>query len=215
MDWFKRNMIAVGMVCFMALQPAMADDYGAVRDEQTFRKELVRKTSAVTSIQAKFVQEKYLSVFSSTVKSEGLFWWQKSNKICLDYRTPVKYRIVIAGDRIKTVSGGKSTVISTKGNPMMDQMSQLIASCMTGNLAAMGAGFSTLVQESAKDYRITITPVDKSVKNYIARMEIHLDKSDLSVNRLVMYENEADYTAYIFSDKKFNETIPAQVFDVR
>ena len=98
---------------------------------------------------------------------------------------------------------------------MMDQMSALITSCMTGNLNAMGAGFKTSVQESAADYRITITPQSQSVRNYIARMEIYLDKKDLSVNRLVMYENGTDYTGYVFTDKKFNETIPASVFDVR
>ena len=186
-----------------------------MKDEQAFRRELMVKTSAVTSIQASFVQEKFLSVFSSTVKSEGKFYWEKEDKICLDYRTPAKYRITIAGDKIKTVTNGKATVLSAKGNPMMDQMSALITSCMTGNLNAMGAGFKTSVQESAADYRITITPQSQSVRNYIARMEIYLDKKDLSVNRLVMYENGTDYTGYVFTDKKFNETIPASVFDMR
>ena len=122
--------------------------YGPVKDEQAFRKELMTRTSAVTSIQTKFIQEKFLSVFSRIVKSEGRFYWQKPNSICLDYQTPAKYRITIAGDRIKTVSNGKANVISAKGNPMMDQMSSLIAACMTGNLSAMGSGFKTVVLES-------------------------------------------------------------------
>ena len=211
----KRSVILAAIVSVVCVIPLRAGDYGAVKDEQAFRKELMVKTSAVTSIQASFVQEKFLSVFSSTVKSEGKFYWEKEDKICLDYRTPAKYRITIAGDKIKTVTNGKATVLSAKGNPMMDQMSALITSCMTGNLNAMGAGFKTLVQESAADYRITITPQSQSVRNYIARMEIYLDKKDLSVNRLVMYENGTDYTGYVFTDKKFNETIPASVFDVR
>lgn len=211
----KRSVILAAIVSVMCVIPLRAGDYGAVKDEQAFRRELMVKTSAVTSIQASFVQEKFLSVFSSTVKSEGKFYWEKEDKICLDYRTPAKYRINIAGDKIKTVTNGKATVLSAKGNPMMDQMSALITSCMTGNLNAMGAGFKTSVQESAADYRITITPQSQSVRNYIARMEIYLDKKDLSVNRLVMYENVTDYTGYVFTDKKFNETIPASVFDVR
>lgn len=211
----KRSVILAALVSVMCVIPLRAGDYGAVKDEQAFRRELMVKTSAVTSIQASFVQEKFLSVFSSTVKSEGKFYWQKEDKICLDYKTPAKYSITIAGDKIKTVTNGKATVLSAKGNPMMDQMSSLITSCMTGNLSAMGAGFKTLVQESAVDYRITITPQSQSVKNYIARMEIYLDKKDLSVNRLVMYENDTDYTGYVFTDKKFNETIPASVFDMR
>ena len=58
-------------------------------------------------------------------------------------------------------------------------------------------------------------PQDPMVKNYISKMEIYLDKKDLSVNRLVMFENGTDYTGYVFSKKKFNETIPASVFDMR
>lgn len=135
----KRSVILAALVSVMCVIPLRAGDYGAVKDEQAFRRELMVKTSAVTSIQASFVQEKFLSVFSSTVKSEGKFYWEKEDKICLDYRTPAKYRITIACDKIKTVTNGKATVLSAKGNPMMDQMSALITSCMTGNLNAMGA----------------------------------------------------------------------------
>lgn len=98
---------------------------------------------------------------------------------------------------------------------MMDQMSSLIAACMTGNLSAMGSGFKTVVMESKSDFLITITPQSQTVRNYIFKMEIYLDKKDYSVNRLVMYENETDYTGYVFSEKKFNETIHSAVFDVR
>ena len=212
-----RKIAIILLSCLMAVTSMRAGNnagYGPVKDEQAFRKELMSSTSAVTSIQTRFIQEKFLSVFSRIVKSEGRFYWQKPNSICLDYQTPAKYRITIAGDRIKTVSNGKANVISAKGNPMMDQMSSLIAACMTGNLSAMGSGFKTVVMESKSDFLITITPQSQTVRNYIFKMEIYLDKKDYSVNRLVMYENETDYTGYVFSEKKFNETIPAAVFDV-
>ena len=80
----KRSVILAAVVSVMCVIPLRAGDYGAVKDEQAFRRELMVKTSAVTSIQASFVQEKFLSVFSSTVKSEGKFYWEKEDKICLD-----------------------------------------------------------------------------------------------------------------------------------
>ena len=73
----KRSVILAALVSVMCVIPLRAGDYGAVKDEQAFRRELMVKTSAVTSIQASFVQEKFLSVFSSTVKSEGKFYWEK------------------------------------------------------------------------------------------------------------------------------------------
>ena len=149
------------------------------------------------------------------MKSDGNFYWEKNDKICLDYQSPVKYKIVINGDKLKTVNSGKSSVISTKGNPMMDQMSSLISACMTGNINQMGSGFKVKIEESASDYRLTIEPQAKEVQNYIAKMEIFLSRKDMSVSRLIMHENAEDYTGYVFTDNKFNEKIPASVFDVR
>ena len=139
----KRSVILAALVSVMCVIPLRAGDYGAVKDEQAFRRELMVKTSAVTSIQAAFVQEKFLSVFSSTVKSEGKFYWEKEDKICLDYRTPAKYRITIAGDKIKTVTNGRATVRSAKGNPMME------LHCADGDLS----GQERFVCEPARDVR--------------------------------------------------------------
>lgn len=46
-------------------------------------------------------------------------------------------------------------------------------------------------------------------------MVILLNRKDLSVNRLTMYENASDYTMYDFTDKKFNAAIPQTVFNMR
>lgn len=204
-----------GTMSGMASEQGTAAGYKAVADMAAFRKELASKTSALTTIQAKFVQTKYLSVFSREMKSEGRFYWQKTDMICLDYRTPVAYEIVINGDKIKTVNAGKSSVIDTKGNPMMDQMSALITSCMTGDLSKLGTDFAVNVEESSADYRLTIVPKSKTVRAYIDKMVILLNRKDLSVNRLTMYENASDYTMYDFTDKKFNAAIPQTVFNMR
>ena len=154
-------------------------------------------------------------MFSKTVKSEGCFFWQSPDKICLDYSSPTKYKIVINGDKLKTETGGRSSVVSAKGNPMMDQMSNLISACMTGNLDALGSDFRYEVRESASQYLVTIEPVSQMVKKYIVKMEIRLDRRDMSVVKLVMFENATDYTSYTFTEKKFNETIPSAVFSIR
>ena len=204
-----------GTMSGMASEQGTAAGYKAVADMEAFRMELMSKTSALTTIQAKFVQTKFLSVFSREMKSEGRFYWQKTDKICLDYHTPVAYEIVINGDKIKTVNAGKASVIDTKGSPMMDQMSALITSCMTGDLTRLGSDFAVTIEESAADYRLTIVPKSKTVRAYIDKMVILLNRKDLSVNRLIMYENASDYTMYDFTDKKFNAEIPQTVFNMR
>ena len=208
-------LLTVGVLAGNSLVCSAADQFMALKDKQAFRKELAEKNQSVHSIRAKFFQDKYLDVFSKTVKSEGCFLWQSPDKICLDYSSPTKYKIVINGDKLKTETGGRSSVVSAKGNPMMDQMSNLISACMTGNLDALGSDFRYEVRESASQYLVTIEPVSQMVKKYIAKMEIRLDRRDMSVVKLVMFENATDYTSYTFTEKKFNETIPSAVFSIR
>lgn len=200
-------------------QPTFAQDYARnyakVEDVQAFRTEMKRHASATSSIQAQFVQEKYLSVFSTVVKSTGTFYWKQGNNVCLDYRTPAKYCMVIAGDKIKTTTAGKSNVIDVSGNPMMGQMRTFIAASMAGDLSQVGPDFQITVEKSAADYRITVVPKSKTVSEYISRIEIHINAKDMSVDSLVMHENATDYTKYIFSSKKFNEVIPDSVFSMR
>lgn len=210
-----KKIFSVTLFSVLSVMALSAAEYGPLKDEKAFMAELQRKNASITTIQAKFVQTKFLSVFSTEMKSDGNFYWEKNDKICLDYQSPVKYKIVINGDKLKTVNSGKSSVISTKGNPMMDQMSSLISACMTGNINQMGSGFKVKIEESASDYRLTIEPQAKEVQNYIAKMEIFLSRKDMSVSRLIMQESAEDYTGYVFTDNKFNEKIPASVFDVR
>lgn len=210
-----KKIFFTALLSVLSIMTLSAAGYAPLKDEKAFMSELQRKNASITTIQAKFVQTKFLSVFSTEMESDGNFYWEKSDKICLDYQSPVKYKIVINGDKLKTVNAGKSSVISTKGNPMMDQMSSLIAACMTGNINQMGSGFKVKIEESATDYRLTIEPQAKEVQNYIAKMQIFLSRKDMSVVRLVMHENAEDYTGYVFTENKFNEKIPAFVFDVR
>lgn len=213
--FIKKLTALVFAISVAAAYDASADGYRAVGDSREFLRELAEKTSQVRTIQTKFIQNKHLSVFSTDVKSSGRFFWQSPDKICLDYSSPAKYRIVINGDRIKTVNGGRSSTLSLKGNPVMDQMGALVSACMTGNLDALGNGFRYGVKESASEYLIDVSPVSETVRKYVVRMEIYLSRRDMSVTKLVMYENETDYTSYVFTEKKFNEAVPAAVFDMR
>lgn len=204
------TVLVSGMVC-----SAADDSFTRVSDQTSFLSKLAARTSDVNSIYASVTQEKFLSVFSAKVVSKGVFAWERDGRICLDYNTPSKYKVVISGDRLSTVADGRVNTMTIKGNPMMSQMGVLISSCMTGDLQAMDNGFAMEYFESDKAYKVVIMPSSKQIRDYISKMVILFDKKDLSVDSLEMYENESDYTCYIFTEKKFNEKIPDSVFAVR
>lgn len=189
--------------------------FSPVRDISVFSNGLSSMTSSLSSIDCSFKQTQQISALSRKVVSEGRFYYEKSDRICFDYSKPYAYRLSLNGDKMKTVTQGKSSVITLKGNPMMSQMQSLIAACMTGDLSLLSGSCKTSYLESGDCYLAKVTPTVASVKAYIIEMEIYFDKKDFSVVRLVMRQNARDFTQYDFSDKKLNVKINEEVFSVR
>ncbi|MGN1232276.1 MAG: outer membrane lipoprotein carrier protein LolA [Candidatus Cryptobacteroides sp.] len=208
------SILVSATLLFQAFNAA-AGGFVKIKDVKSFSADLAARTSSITSISAEVTQKKFLSVFNAEVVSRGTFAWESPDKLCLDYRTPAPYKIVINGDKLLTVNSGKPSTANLKGNPVMSQMKNLLSSCMTGNVGAMGPDFDIEYYESDLEYKIVLVPTSGQLRGYISRMEIVLDRKDMSVNTLVMYENETDYTSYVFSSKKFNQALPASVFAVR
>ena len=176
-----------------------------VADMQKFEEQLKATADRLTSIESDFTQVKHLDMFDEDVISKGKFYYLKDNKISLDYSQPLSYLIVINGSRLKIVADGKKSVMQLNSNKMMNEMQDMITACMVGDLKRMNSGYELKYQEDERQYIVNIVPRSKAVKEYVSAIEIRLSKADMSVDQLRMYENEADYTDYRFTNKRFNQ----------
>ena len=176
-----------------------------VADMQKFEEQLKATADRLTSIESNFTQVKHLDMFDEDVISKGKFYYLKDNKISLDYSQPLSYLIVINGSRLKIVADGKKSVMQLNSNKMMNEMQDMITACMVGDLKRMNSGYELKYQEDEQQYIVSIVPRSKVVKEYVSAIEIRLSKADMSVDQLRMYENEADYTDYRFTNKRFNQ----------
>ena len=185
-----------------------------IADMQKFENQLKETASKLISIESDFTQVKHLDMFDEDVTSKGKFYYLKDNKIRLDYSQPLNYLIVINGTRLKIVADGKKSVMQLNSNKMMNEMQDIITACMVGSLNRMNDNYNLEYQEDKERYIVRITPRSKVVKDYISNIEIRLNKTDLSVDQLRMYENEADYTDYKFSNKHFNQLKDESLFSI-
>lgn len=200
----------------LVCQGVWAQNHEPMADVQAFKTSLEARNSSTETIVCHFVQNKYLSAFDSSVKSAGTFIYQSPDRICLDYSGSPSYKIVLAGGKMMTVSGGRKSVVDMNSNPVSSRMASLISACMSGNPDALAGSFDIEYLQSAGNYLLSVKPKSKSVQSYLAGMDIYLSVNDMTVDKLVMHENEEDYTEYIFTDKKLNGPIPDEkMFDIR
>ena len=198
-----KNLFAI-LVLVTAAHSAMAQAR-PVADMAKFENQLKTTAEKMKSIESDFTQVKHLDMFDEDVTSKGRFYYLKDNKISLDYSQPLSYLIVINGGRLKIVADGKKSIMQLNSNKMMNEMQDMITACMVGDLNRMISNYDLKFQEDDKQYIVSITPRNKAVKDYVSAIEIRLSKADMSVDQLRMYENEADYTDYRFTNKRFNQ----------
>lgn len=195
--------------------PMQAQQMKKLTDLKDFEARLLQEAKKIESIESSFTQIKYLDVFDEKITSKGMFYYRKSNKICMDYAQPINYLIVINNNKLKIVSDGKKSITDLSSNKMMNQMQDMLTACMVGDLSQMSSDYVREYFEDARYYLVTIKPTNKAVKAYIDNIRIYLDKKDMSVHKLRLSETAANYTEYEFSNKKFNSLKDDAKFTIR
>lgn len=195
--------------------PMQAQQMKKLTDLKDFEARLLQEAKKIESIESSFTQIKYLDVFDEKITSKGMFYYRKSNKICMDYAQPMNYLIVINNNKLKIVSDGKKSITDLSSNKMMNQMQDMLTACMVGDLSQMSSDYAREYFEDARYYLVTIKPTNKAVKAYIDNIRIYLDKKDMSVHKLRLSETAANYTEYMFSNKKFNSLKDDAKFTIR
>ena len=193
-----------------------------MNDVETFKKKMAAEAQKVNSIESDFTQIKHMAAIEGDMISKGKFYYQKEDKVSLDYTSPIKYLIVINGSKIKMVANGKTSVYDVASNGLMKEMKDVLSACMTGNLQAMNSNYKLEYFQDSKEYLVKIFPLGEAAKAILDEVNIYLDKNDMSVTRLRMVEaskdkkaKDKDYTEYQFSDKKLNVDIPVSRFSVK
>ena len=211
----KQRILLLFLICFFLCNKADAQtDFRPVVSIESFKNRMAKESDSLTSIESRFTQTKYIRLLSEKIVSAGTFSYQKPDKVCLDYLTPMKYRIIINGNTIKIDADGKTNTFNAGSNRLMAQMSTLLSACMTGNLERLSSDYELTFEENEAQYRIAVVPRG-SAKAYMKRIDIFLDKKDFSVCQLKITESSDDYTEYVFTGQKKNVTFSDAKFAVK
>ncbi len=202
------------LLLIVPLYPVIAQ-LRPLADSKEFNARLAKEAADLQSIESDFTQQKYLDVFDETITSKGKFSYKKENMIRMDYSKPLDYLIIINGSRLKIVSDGKTSTMNLSANKMMNQMQDMLTACMVGDLSRLSSDYELSYFEDNKVYLVKINPVNKNIQMYISGMEIHINKEDMSVDKLRLSETETNYTEYLFTNKKFNSLTDEKIFEIR
>jgi len=201
----------VMMLLLFCSFPLLAQ-FSPVTDIESFRLRLSTENKQFTNIECDFVQYKYLTIMDEPLVSSGRFYYQQDDKIRLDYFQPSPYLIVLNGQKVKIVVGGKTNVYDMSAYQMITMIKSMLSACLFGDFSGAGRDYRMSVTEDKTVYQVNIEPLNRRMKRYLQKIEISFDKKDFSVNQLLVREPSGDSTRHVFSNKKFNSPLPDDLF---
>ncbi|MBN2165431.1 MAG: outer membrane lipoprotein carrier protein LolA [Marinilabiliaceae bacterium] len=175
------------------------------------QKEMLDKTSGVENVSCSFEQYKHLKFLDEVVQSKGKLVFDKQNRLRWEYLHPFEYLIVINENKFYIKTEGRISKYDVESNKMFSQICDLIISSVNGSIFT-DSRFKVQAYVNNGQYELNMEPTIKEMREVIKHIKLLINKADFSVDKVVMYENGDDYTEIIFSNKKFNATIPETTF---
>lgn len=219
MGFNRRNMlyrtmaymlVAMIFFSFQSGKPA----YEKMKDVAAFRAGIDKMAASTSSIQAGFKQEKYLSILSDLIESEGNIQFKKPNLLRWEYNEPFQYTIILNGEKIIINDQGNVNSFDIASSEAFKQINELIINSVQGNVLDEER-FTIEYLEGKELFLAKLTPKDAKMGQFLKGIDIYFDKSDFSVSKIKLVEPEDDYTLISFYHKKMNEPIADERFALK
>jgi outer membrane lipoprotein-sorting protein len=188
--------------------------YQAATDAQ--KKEIVdiitQASNAMRTMQCDFTQEKELSFMNDKVVSEGKMFYKQPNKIRWEYTKPMAYVFAMDGKNIFMDAGNNQTTVPARSSKMFSSMSDIIVGGVSGAGLIDSPDFTAVFSVGNNDYRITLTPLKKEVKDLFDHIQLFVNKSDSRIQKVELVEKGGDKTLILLKNMQTNTTVNDEIF---
>jgi outer membrane lipoprotein-sorting protein len=213
MVFSKLRMIILSLtLCTVISAQAQYAGFKPVENVEAFKKEFALESVKVNSITSTFTQEKVLSALTEKIKSEGNFWFKRSDKVRIEYNKPFQYLMIMRGDKMMVQDGQKQNTVNVNSSKLFQQINRVVIDCVQGTVLS-GKDFMVKPFRNDTEYLIELTPTQKTLKSFFQTIVLRVDKNDYTVKSIQMNEPTGDYTIIEFSNKKINGIVPDTVFN--
>jgi outer membrane lipoprotein-sorting protein len=208
-----RTLLLAGLIICYFQSRAQYPGYHLIGNPESFKVFFSKATASTVSIQSDFSQEKTLTMLSEKISSSGKFWFQKKDKMRMEYIRPYPYRMILNAGKIFIKDGQKENKVSAGSNKVFQQVNRILLDCVDGNMLN-NSDFQSRIFESGGSYLIELKPQAKNLQELYKNINIDIDKKDYSASSIWIYEIYGDQTTIHFQNKSINAPIPDSVFNI-
>lgn len=178
--------------------------YKNVNNTASVKSAIEKKHEETKSLMADFKEKVTSKMLKEPQISTGKFYFKKDNKVRWEHDSG-RQTILIDGDKVKLYENGK-LINNVASQKIVQQIQGMMLSMLSGEFLNE-KDFSISYQESATDYKLTLTPKHPRMSKYMQKIELIFSKSSLLMEEMTMVEKSGQKIMYTFSNVKANQTI--------
>lgn len=189
-----------------------AQDYTAVDNFDAVKDKIRLVSESANSLSSEFVQEKHISFLEHAVSTTGVFKYEKEDKLRWEYVDPYSYIVVLKDGKLLIDDEGKKNKLDIAQNIMFKKISKMISKAMSGDVLEEQKEFTPTLEQNSELYKVTLTPQQKRMQNYLETIEVYFDKESCLVKSVILREGDEDFTRINFTNMKLNGPVTEEDF---
>ena len=153
-------------------------------------------TTAPEALKGQFTQVKYVQALDARFESSGRFDYQRGSSIRWHTLKPIDNLLTLTSRTISSQQG--DTLLSnldSQANPVVTIFSDIFFGVMTAQWQTLAEYFEMDIQGSKERWTVTLHPIDKSVEQVVARVEL---SGDELLREVLLFEAAGDQTQIKF-----------------
>lgn len=206
----NKKYSALLFVLLMIVGFLSAQKITSVKNPSVFKAKLMKQSKETTSIISSFTQDKYVSFMNAPQHAEGLFYYQRTNKMRWEQNTPFSYVLMINGEKVRIKDNGKEKKI-IGANKMMGKINTLMLGLINGEIFE-NKDFIPSYFETKDFFIVKLIPKNKRLKSVFDSIELSFSKNTTRLKELTFFEKSGDKSVMKFFNEKFNQIIKESLF---
>jgi len=194
-----------------------AQQFSAATEEQekTMRKKIAQSSADMNSLICDFEQVKELAMLNEKMISKGRMYYKKDARLRWEYLSPYFYTFILNDKKILMRTESTQNVIDVKSSKLFQEIVRIMMSSINGTgLIDDSKSFSADYYWGEKECMVSFIPISKEMKKMFSTVKLTFNKKDYTVDKVEMEEQNGGMTVIKLSQKRFNEEIENEKFNI-
>ena len=185
----------------------------SAQEQEKILDRIESSSSATASMQCEFTQTKTMKMLKGDIRSSGVMYFCKPDKLRWQYNSPYKYVFILNGGKVKMESSSSSQSIDVRQNKMFRQIADIMLGSITGGGLKNSRDFTVEIFKDGDSHFARLLPKKKEIKQIDEAIEIWFNPSLTMVSSVRMKEKTGDETVVKLLNVKTNGSFDDKLFD--